>query len=83
MLLSNRFGKYEELIYSMDEKMVTAGIDISKFQMEHGAGQFELVMAPKFKNSKFPKGCGSDVQVQRSRQRDVSAARMLEGDVHE
>ena len=48
VLLSKRLAEYEEFNYSMDKKMVAAGIDVSTFQMEYDAGQFELVMAPKF-----------------------------------
>lgn len=46
--LNKRLAEYESFIYSMDEKVASAGINVATFQTEHGDGQFELVMAPKY-----------------------------------
>ena len=43
-----RFAEYESFLYSMDEKMAAAGVNVGTFELENGSGQFELVTMPEF-----------------------------------
>jgi len=43
-----RFAEYESFLYSMDEKMAAAGVNVGTLELENGSGQFELVAMPEF-----------------------------------
>jgi len=48
MFVNTLFAEFESFIYSMDDKMAAAGVDVAALHSEYGDGQFEMALAPKY-----------------------------------
>ena len=48
MFVNSMFSEFEPFLYSMDEKMAAAGVDVATMHTEYGDGQFEMALAPKY-----------------------------------
>jgi glutamine synthetase len=48
MFVNSAFSQFEYFVYSMDQKMAAAGVDVATLHTEYGDGQFEMALAPRY-----------------------------------
>ena len=48
LFTNSTFSEFEPFLYSMDEQMADAGVDVATMHTEYGDGQFEMALAPKY-----------------------------------